>query len=56
MAVKAAIHFSDVLHLDQVNDAPASLSLYTTRLPAGTAYDFFCLVLLPRKMRKLNIS
>ncbi|KAK1423228.1 hypothetical protein QVD17_18525 [Tagetes erecta] len=36
MAVKAAIHFSsDVLHLDQVNDAAASLSLYTTRLPAG---------------------
>ncbi|KAL9998337.1 putative glycerophosphodiester phosphodiesterase [Helianthus debilis subsp. tardiflorus] len=35
-AVKAAIHISDVSHLDQVNDATAaSLSLYATRLPTG---------------------
>lgn len=36
MAVKAAIHISDVPHLDQVNDsAAASLSLYSTRLSTG---------------------
>ncbi|KAK9064708.1 hypothetical protein SSX86_016090 [Deinandra increscens subsp. villosa] len=38
MAVKTAIHFSDVSHLDQVNDtatATASLSLLTTSLPTG---------------------
>jgi len=36
MAVKAAIHVTDVSHLDQVNDSAASLSsLYATRLPNG---------------------
>lgn len=36
MAVKTAIHFSDVSHLDQVNDsAAASLSLYATCFPTG---------------------
>jgi len=36
MAVKAAIHVTDVSHLDQVNDSAASLSsLYATRLTNG---------------------
>ncbi|GJT29928.1 glycerophosphodiester phosphodiesterase GDPD1, chloroplastic-like protein [Tanacetum coccineum] len=36
MAVKAAIHVTDVSHLDQVNDPAASFSsLYATRLPNG---------------------
>ncbi|KAK9052286.1 hypothetical protein SSX86_028915 [Deinandra increscens subsp. villosa] len=35
MAVKAAIHFSDVPHLDQVHDTTAALSLHATRLPTG---------------------
>ncbi|PWA38748.1 PLC-like phosphodiesterase, TIM beta/alpha-barrel domain-containing protein [Artemisia annua] len=36
MAVKAAMHVTDVSHLDQVNDSAASLSsLYATRLPNG---------------------
>ncbi|KAL8229071.1 hypothetical protein R6Q57_013977 [Mikania cordata] len=35
MAVKTAIQFSDISHLDQVNDTPASLALHATRLPTG---------------------
>lgn len=36
MAVKAAMHVTDVSHLDQVNDSAASLSsLYATRLTNG---------------------